>query len=171
MKSPANKTKSGLARCNYSTPSGRPCRLPVRDVQSPRCSYHSTIRNADFDPEDLSSALTDKLSEFKSPSDINALLSRLLLLLAQNRITARRAAVLAYISNLLLRTIEEQPEIPPRIICDIPHYTDNPASIIPSAHSTTYEPSADPIAAAPHSAPSPWHFGSVPSREKFPPRP
>lgn len=56
-------------------------------------------------PADLSATLTADLSDFKSAVPINDPLSRLLLVLAQDRISPRRAAVLAYISNLLLRTL------------------------------------------------------------------
>jgi hypothetical protein len=54
---------------------------------------------------DLATTLTANLHEFKSAESINDFLSRLLLALAHDRISPRRAAVLAYITNQLLRTV------------------------------------------------------------------
>jgi hypothetical protein len=49
--------------------------------------------------------LTAGLGELTSAATINAFLSRLLILLAEDRISCRRAAVLAYITNQLLHTV------------------------------------------------------------------
>jgi hypothetical protein len=54
---------------------------------------------------DLSADFPDALADFRSAIPINAFLSRLLTLLVQNRVSTRRAAVLAYITNQLLRTL------------------------------------------------------------------
>jgi len=43
--------------------------------------------------------------KFSSPAGIHASLSELFTLLAENRVAPRRAAVLAYISSLMLRTL------------------------------------------------------------------
>ena len=60
-----------------------------------------------------------------SASDINKVLSSLFLALSQDRIAARRAAVLAYIGNLLLRTLpamdrETGEDSPVQVIFDMP---------------------------------------------------
>ena len=47
------------------------------------------------------------LSTPQCAASINAFLARLAILVVQNRISPRRAAVLAYVSNLLLRTLSE----------------------------------------------------------------
>jgi hypothetical protein len=73
--------------------------------------------------------LTADLKEFRSAIPINDFLARLLLLLAQDKISPRRAAVLAYITNQLLRTLpaidrelnpKEDPNEPPQFIFDAP---------------------------------------------------
>ena len=77
---------------------------------------------------DLSAALTGGLEEFTSPASINEFLSRLLLLLSQNRISPRRAAVLAFITSQILRTIavmeaaaaRNEKNRPVNIIWDLP---------------------------------------------------
>jgi hypothetical protein len=78
---------------------------------------------------DLSAALTEGLAQFTSAAPLNDFLSRLLLLLARDRISPRRAAVLAYITNQLLHTVSVMGQeaaarnpknLPPKIIWDIP---------------------------------------------------
>ncbi len=78
---------------------------------------------------DTAASLTADLKEFRSAIPINDFLARLLLLLAENKISPRRAAVLAYITNQLLRTLpaidrelnpKEDPNEPAQIIFDAP---------------------------------------------------
>jgi hypothetical protein len=124
-----------LPRCQHRTPSGRRCRLTASGPASPLCRRHSSIETARHSA-DLAAALTAGGAEFKSAASINDFLSRLLLLLAEDRISSRRAAVLAYITNQLLRTIsamEEQAAVsnprnrPVKIIWDLPHPAHEPA--------------------------------------------
>ncbi len=131
---------SDLPRCSHRTPSGRRCRLPVSDTDSGLCLNHALRRQKDRDLADLASALTGKSEEFQTAAGINHCLAELYTLLAQNRISPRRAAVLAYISNLLLRTlpaIEHESGEDSRIIWDIPrpireqaNEPDTPASVV-----------------------------------------
>jgi hypothetical protein len=88
-------------RCRHLDKSNRRCRKLVSDPESGLCNTHTA---AQAEP-DLSADLTAGLEEFTSPATINNFLSRLLLLLSQNRISARRAAVLAYITNQILHTV------------------------------------------------------------------
>ena len=118
QKSANHHSQQNLPRCQYHTPSGRRCRFPVSDARSPHCPRHASrlaptsrglaqARSAAPSSLDagLSSVLPTDPAAFKSPSQINDFLSALLVHLAQNRISARRAAVLAYITNQLLRTL------------------------------------------------------------------
>ena len=91
--------------CGHRTPSGRHCRLPVSDPDFGLCLNHALRKHKDRDLVDLASALTGNSEEFQTAAGINHSLAELYRLLAQNRISPRRAAVLAYISNLLLRTL------------------------------------------------------------------
>ncbi len=92
-------------RCQYLTPSRKRCRLHVVDPRSGLCFRHAGRQASAFDAANLRSELAGDVSDFKSASEINDFLSRLLLLLSEGRVTPRRAAVLAYINNLLLRTL------------------------------------------------------------------
>lgn len=82
-------------------------------------------------------ALTRRAYNFQRPQGINNSLAVLYTLLAEGRISPRRASVLAYISSLLLRTL-------PAIDYDNEHYIYNDDEPDPPA-----TPSSTPSAASP----------------------
>ena len=90
-------------RCQHRTPTGRQCRSLVVDSNSSFCAAHAASEPADS--EDFTAALTEKACRFQNAAGINQSLGALYTLLAQGRISPRRASALAYISNLLLRTL------------------------------------------------------------------
>lgn len=93
------------ARCLHRFPNGMRCRL-VGFGSRPFCPKHTQFAAPpEPDPAEIASTLTANLDDFSSAVQINDFLSRLLLLLAQDKISTRRAAVLAYITNQLLRTL------------------------------------------------------------------
>jgi len=93
------------ARCNYRFPNGMRCRL-IGFGSQPFCPRHTQpAAPPQPNPAEIASTLTADLDDFTSAAQINDFLSRLLLLLAQDKISTRRAAVLAYITNQLLRTL------------------------------------------------------------------
>jgi hypothetical protein len=94
-----------LARCLRRYPSGRRCRLQISDESSFYCERHAHLQQPGDAPVDLAPELTADVEEFTSASDINQFLSKLLILLSQDRISPRRGAALAYTCNLLLRTL------------------------------------------------------------------
>lgn len=112
-------------RCNHKTPTGRRCRLNAISSASGLCPRHASLPPAS---DDLSASFPAGLDEFMSAVQINAFLSQLALLLVQDRISPRRAAVLAYIHSLLLRTLpavqielDPEPDDPePRILFNLP---------------------------------------------------
>jgi len=95
----------GAARCQHRTRTGRRCRHSVSHAAAGLCSRHAKSRQKYRQEADLSATLLGQLTELSSACDINKVLSNLFLALTQDRIAARRAAVLAYIGNLLLRTL------------------------------------------------------------------
>ena len=90
-------------RCQHRTPTGRQCRSVVADPGSSFCATHAASEPGDS--QDFLAALTEKACRFQNAQGINYSLGALYTLLAQGRISPRRASVLAYISNLLLRTL------------------------------------------------------------------
>jgi hypothetical protein len=100
----APKRPRNRARCNYRFANDGRCRLLVPNSHARFCVHH-TKSSSRRGTSDLATTLTANLREFKSAKPINDFLSRLLLALAHDRISPRRAAVLAYITNQLLRTV------------------------------------------------------------------
>jgi hypothetical protein len=100
------------SRCQHRTAAGRQCRSLASDLSSALCPHHAeTARALDF-----REALTCNAFEFQRAQGVNNSLGTLYNLLAEGRISPRRASVLAHISSLLLRTL-------PAIDYDNEHYT------------------------------------------------
>jgi hypothetical protein len=116
------------ARCNHRFPNGKRCRLYASTLDSTYCFTHGKLPENQQEPAATAAVLVADLKEFRSAIPINDFLARLLLLLAENKISPRRAAVLAYITNQLLRTLpaidrelnpKEDPNEPVQVICDM----------------------------------------------------
>ena len=91
-------------RCQYRTPTGRQCACRVRDFEASYCPKHAASQLNDYD--DIAPALTENASKFLNAQGINYSLAALYKLLASGRISPRRASTLAYISSLLLRSLD-----------------------------------------------------------------
>ena len=124
-----NKSLSDPNRCQHSYPSGRRCRMPASDLHAGLCAQHFRQRLA-REEADLSTALVGELKKFETAGEVNDVLSRLLILVSQDRVSPRRAAVIAYICNLLLRSVPKPENEPPEMIFDAPRpdrsYPDEP---------------------------------------------
>jgi hypothetical protein len=92
------------ARCSHRTSTGRQCRLPVSDAQSVLCPRHHAD-HIEGERADVSNLLFNPSQGFQTAQGINYSLRNLYWLVAQNRLSTRRASVLAYIGSLLLRTL------------------------------------------------------------------
>jgi hypothetical protein len=90
-------------RCQYRTPTGRQCCLPVVDPNFSFSPRHAQCQPSES--EDFLAPLTARACRFQNAAGVNYSLSALYALLAQGRISPRRATALAYISSLLLRTL------------------------------------------------------------------
>jgi len=115
-------------RCQYRSPSGRQCRSSNLAANSQLCPRHSAGEKQSRS-EDLTGLLRIAPDKFHSAAAINGSLGELFTLLAGDRVSARRAAVLAYISSLLLRSLpaiekqaagEAPKKVIPRFIWDLP---------------------------------------------------
>jgi hypothetical protein len=100
--------------------------MPIVDAATSRCYHHALQLKRDTINGDVFAILTNQCEEFQTSAGINHSLGELYALLSQNRISPRRASVLAYISSLLLRTLpglqkEESAEHDsPQFIFDLP---------------------------------------------------
>ncbi len=93
------------ARCQHRTTSGKRCRLRLIDPRSGLCFRHSSQKSELLHASDGRSTLAGELTQFECAHDVNKFLSNLLLLLAEDRVSPRRGAVMAYTCNLILRTL------------------------------------------------------------------
>src|SRR5258707_9269520 len=93
------------ARCHRRTRHGHQCRLRPLGPGG-LCFRHASLQSQVKQPVDvnLSREFPAQLAGLKSAEQINDFLGKLLILVVQNRISVRRAAALAYITNQLLRT-------------------------------------------------------------------
>lgn len=126
-----------LSRCQHRYPSRRRCRLPVSDPRIGLCANHAReLQQREL--ADLSSVLVGQMTKFDTSDDINDVLSRLLILTSQDRVSPRRAAVIAYICNLLLRSVPREDDQPPEIIVDMPgpERENQPQTDAPTAYPT-----------------------------------
>jgi hypothetical protein len=101
----SSANSSNLLHCQYRFPSLRFCRLPISDHESGFCSKHAALHQKELDQADLAAVLIGDIEEFRDAVTINHSLGELYKLLAKNKITPRRGAVMAYTANLLLRTL------------------------------------------------------------------
>src|SRR6266567_5271696 len=93
-------------RCAHRSSGGRRCRLSVSDPRSVFCPQHRS-EQLEEEAADHFSYLSRNFQYFQTAQGINYSLMNLYQLLAQNRISPRRAAVLSHICGLLLRTLPQ----------------------------------------------------------------
>jgi len=91
-------------RCAHLDASGRQCRSIVLDPHATLCGRHTAQEARNKEP-DVYPYLIRNSQGLQTAQGINFSLSNLYKLLAINRISPRRASVLAYINSLLLRTL------------------------------------------------------------------
>lgn len=92
------------ARCQRRTLNGR-CRQLATDPGGTLCFDHARAHRQAKDDSTLLASLVRKPEDFESAEGINEDLAILHNLLAEGRISTRRASVIAYIDSLLLRTV------------------------------------------------------------------
>lgn len=114
---------STTLRCQHHSRTGRRCRKPVVNHDLGLCASHSESHPSHRSLADFSRALTRDAQHFQTAVGIHTSLSSLYKLLAKDRIPARRAAVLAYISSLQIRVL-------PLALAEInPHRNDAPIRV------------------------------------------
>ncbi len=104
MKSQSLKSAAISARCSHRTAAGRQCRQLSADARSGLCAHHRDLQKQK-ETDDLSRELLVRCQNFQTAQGVNFALANIYRLLATNRISPRRASVLAYVNSLLLRTL------------------------------------------------------------------
>jgi hypothetical protein len=106
MKMQTSKSAVLSFRCAHRDSSGRQCRTLVSDAHSYLCLQHDAEQKQK-EAADVSETLFKDFQGFQTAQGINHTLRSLYWLVAQNRISSRRAKVLAYVASLLLRTLPQ----------------------------------------------------------------
>jgi hypothetical protein len=97
-------TLSSRSSCHHVYPAGRCCRFPALP-DAMFCIRHVHSGFGAVPEVDLSRHFGPDSVNFKSACEVNDFLCSLAKLMIENRISARRASVLAYIASLELRTL------------------------------------------------------------------
>jgi len=96
---------SNIPRCLHRTPAGRRCRSRVSEPGMHFCERHTYLHTNLPATSDLAPQLLGDLIEIECAEDTRRILSKLFILLAQDRIPQKKAAVLTYILQQLLRSL------------------------------------------------------------------
>ncbi len=100
------KQTQDQSRCQHHDVLNRRCRMPRIDTHPAFCYTHSKAEREVRDAEFRRNRRATYTGNFYTATDVNQALGAVFTLLAQDRIPAREAAVLASISRLLLQSIE-----------------------------------------------------------------
>ena len=115
---PQSSPPPAVPRCVHISPSGRRCASSAYDLRSSLCFRHNNRRKR-AEETDHSAVLTRNADSFQSREGIRHSLAELYVLVAQDRISPRRAAVLAFISSMMLRIVDAEAKDEPSVIFDI----------------------------------------------------
>jgi hypothetical protein len=99
-------TEASPARCQHRTLKGC-CRQLATDSAGTLCFHHARAQRQAKDDFTLLEPLVRKLEDLQSVEGISEDLAALHNLLAEGRISPRRASVMAYIDNMLLNIARE----------------------------------------------------------------
>jgi hypothetical protein len=100
------RSEESSARCQHRTLKGR-CRQLATESDATLCSQHARAQRQAKDDFTLLEPLVRKLEDLQTVDGISEDLAALHNLLAEGRISPRRASVFAYIDSLLLNTARE----------------------------------------------------------------
>jgi hypothetical protein len=104
-KSPAKKKLAN--QCKFAFSDARSCAMPRWNRHRSYCLFHARQEQQILDADRVGEELAGFTGEIRTNVELNRALSSLFKALAQNRIPTRNAAVLAYIGQLLQKTISD----------------------------------------------------------------
>jgi hypothetical protein len=137
--------------CQFTFANGRKCRLPAHPKGEGLCLTHFRYTKAQAKPQpredDLSAEITSLAGDYITKIDINHVLGKLFDALAANRLSARRAASLAYIAALLLQSQEGAWNEARRWHLEMPVFTNLLRLKYPKNHPNHPRPDEKPVRA------------------------
>lgn len=93
------------SRCAFTSANNRRCRMPIASPDSRYCGFH--WRNEKADAQSLCAQLDQAAGTLQGPEDVLNVLSVIFRAATQTRIPLRKAAVLGYLGQMLLRAHRE----------------------------------------------------------------
>ena len=121
-------TPRGFTRCHARNRSGSQCRLPAQDLSTGLCRRHASCVSKNTvmldDTTDLSQEIFNPDTEVLNNTEgINGVLSNIVTLVAEGRLSPRRAAVMTYALSHILRSVvimDRQADATPQFILNAP---------------------------------------------------
>jgi len=111
------------SRCQHRFANRSRCRLHTTDSNPNFCPRHAKLPE-NLQPDDLTLELTGDPRDLDTFDGLHNFLEHLIILLSQNRISTRRAAVLGYLTSQLIRTLsaahKQNARAPVQLIIDAP---------------------------------------------------
>jgi hypothetical protein len=92
-------------RCLFADARGHQCRMFRMETHRSLCPFHAHQEQQILDAGSVAKELASISGHFRTANDINHALGKLFKLCAADRLPARKAAVLAYIGQLLLHSL------------------------------------------------------------------
>jgi len=92
-------------RCTFSTSDNRRCTMFRRNSDASFCLFHARQERILIESDQIAPGLVPPSGKFHSFTELNDSLTRLWTLLADDRISRKRAATLAYVGSLILPTL------------------------------------------------------------------
>jgi hypothetical protein len=136
-----NPPPRSFTRCHARNRDGSQCRLHAQDLSTGLCNRHAhratKITDRLDDSIDLSPDVFAVRDAYENTECINAILSNVISLVAQGRMSPRRAAVITYALSLMLRSVvfmdRQAAEVPTPIIFNAPRPNrDDEPSVTPN---------------------------------------
>ncbi len=92
-------------QCQQVTSDGRRCLMSRMKGHPSLCFVHAQRQQQILDPKRIAAEILGPFADLKTANAVNHALGNLFLMVAQNRIPPRHAAILAYIGQLLLQSL------------------------------------------------------------------
>jgi hypothetical protein len=101
-----NSSTGVATRCQFQFSDGRCCRMLRSPVHSSFCAFHARQELQRLESQRLGDEISASLhGDFLTATDINHVLGKLFIAVAQNRIPLRKAAVLTLLGKVLLSSL------------------------------------------------------------------
>jgi hypothetical protein len=93
--------------CQFQFADGRKCRMLRHKDHATLCLFHARDEMQLLESQRLGAEIAASLTgRFMTATDVNFVLGKLFTAIAQNRIPPRNAAILAYVGQLLLHSVQ-----------------------------------------------------------------